>query len=119
MSRTIRRIKEKNTNKSGKSHFLKTYIVQKPDVWQGSKSDITCWGGTPLEKLTGKEYDKAYHWFHGDAKSSKVWSNPAYSKTLTHIKHRMHYKQEVARFLKNDDYDISVKRLDCLSWERY
>lgn len=119
MSRTIRRIKEKNSNKSGRSHFLKDYVVQSAEVWHGSKSEVTCCGGTPYQTLTGKEYSKAYHNFHGDSKASKVWSNPHYSKTLSHIKNRMHYKQEISRFVKNNEHDILNKELYCLSYDRF
>lgn len=118
MCRTIRRIKEKKHNKSGKSHFSKSYTTTYIEIWHGSKSDVVSWGGLPCISLEKEQYNKAFHDFHSDTKKNYGWSNPQYSKKLSHITSRMHYKQEISKFFKNNHYEVLEKKLRCLSWDR-
>jgi len=113
MSRTFRRKGDKKRNKSGRSHFEKDYVNDCYD-----DRSINGWGGLVHYTLTGKAFDKAFWKFHGDSSNAYGWSNPIGSRKAFEAECRMNNKQEIARYLKDDEYEIQVYYPSCLSWER-
>ena len=114
MSRTFRRKGDKKRNKSGRSHFEKRFTVDhvEPPV-PGRR-----YGNLPLISLEGKAFDKAFWKFHGDSSNAYGWSNPIGSRKAFEAECRMNNKQEIARYLKDDEYEIQFHNPGCLSWER-
>lgn len=108
MARTIRRTKEKRRYKSGSSHLESDYLM-------GWIRMGTAFIRAPLE---GDERIKMYNLFHGDSHSSYGWSNPKYSRYESHMQLRVRYKDEISKYIKNEDYEIPVIRIRCLSWDR-
>ena len=113
MSRTIRRKGYKKQLKSGRSHFEKDYVTDwvKPE-------GVEAWGGGKRVPLTGKEYDKAYHAFHGDTKRGYGWGNHIVSRQLSIESWRVQNKAEIIRFIKDNDYEVMPHKPRCLSWDR-
>lgn len=116
MSRTIRRTSSKKKNKSGPSDLIKWYITEKTDVWEGSKGDVSSYGGCPRIEKTGKDYDKALSKFYADSHYTR-----GNSKGLRHSSHvitRSKNKGELIRYENNPDYEIMLQKPRCLSWDR-
>lgn len=118
MSNTIRRTSYKKHNKSGRSHFLADYTSNYLDVYEGVKGEVEAWGGKPSVKLTGKAYQQAFHFFHGDTSRGFGWGNHKISRKISHDTLRMELKKEIYRFLKNEEYEVMERRIRCLSWDR-
>lgn len=113
MSRTIRRTKEKKRLKSGKSHFVKDYVTD-----YAMPEGVEAWRGAKTVYLTGKEYDKGYYTFHGDTQRNFGWSNPPYDRKESINAWRNKNKMEIIRFIQNNDHEVVVHKVRCLSWER-
>ena len=116
MSRTIRRTRDKRRNKSGRSHFVKDYVYDRDETYLGL--GWQSWAGMPMVKLTGKEYDKQFWKFHADTKPGYGWGNPNYSRKHFEDRLRMLHKQELLKYLKDDEHEVILDKPFCLSWER-
>lgn len=114
MSRTFRRKGDKKRNKSGRSHFEKDYTVDR------ATSPIASWRyrNLPLISLEGKAFDKGYWKFHRDSGPGYGWGNSNYDRKRSETKCRMDNKQEIARYLKDEEYEVQAYYPGCLSWER-
>ena len=118
MSRTIRRKK----NKKHHSLFEKHYTHRKPDQWFDlSPSWHHNWtehaDGYPLIKLEGKEFEKAWHWYHSDNfndyEAILRWHGSKESA-------RCQNKQELIKWLQNEEYEpMLLKHLDHSRWYDY
>jgi len=97
MSRTIRRKKEKRV---GKSHFIDPYINTLPEEWNGVRAMHGTVGAFPSIPMEGKEYDKAYWWFHRDHHNRYMWNDTKGSKVCT----RAYNKQELIKAIKDPEY---------------
>jgi hypothetical protein len=117
MSRTIRRKGDKKHNHSGSSSFLKTYVTNYPDYWEGSGGIVTAWGGLPHLPMTGHEYYEKYYMFHRDTHPGFGWGYYKWLRKNSNKQARSRNKEELARFWKNFDYDIVNHEPRCLSWE--
>lgn len=113
MSKTFRRKGDKKRNKSGRSHFIRNYVTDCYD-----DRSINGWGGLVHYTLTGKAFDKGYWKFHGDTNPGYGWGNSSYDRERFEAECRMNNKQEIARYLKDDEYEIQLHNPGCLSWER-
>lgn len=109
MSRTIRRTRDKKRNKSGRSNFVETWITYR-------ECNIFGRGTGRRIPLTGKEYWKGYWKFYGD--SIQRWGNPPYSRKHFEDKCRIKNKNELNRYLKDNEYEVMMYKPGCLSWER-
>jgi hypothetical protein len=116
MSRTIRRTGDKKRNKSGRAHFEHDYTHTYGD--SNFESGFYAWGCKRSVKLEGKEFDKAFWKFHRDNHNSYGWSNHTWDRWHYEQRCRMKNKEEIIRFLKDDEYEVIVYQPGCLSWER-
>jgi hypothetical protein len=103
-------------NKSGRSSFANSFVTTRADQWEGTKSAVVCYAGCPSIPLTGKEYDKAYYWFHGD--NGVTWGNSKFSRQQSHAIARMNNKKELWLYENNPEYEVMPQFPHCLSWER-
>jgi hypothetical protein len=110
MSRTIRRKGDKKRNKSGSSSSIHWYITD----WSIDK-DGNYQGRVPLE---GKEYDQGYWKFHRDHHNSYGWSNHTWDRWHYEQRCRMKNKEEIIRYLNDENYEVFAHQPGCLSWER-
>jgi hypothetical protein len=113
MSRTVRRTSYKKQLKSGRSHFVEDYVSDriKPE-------GVDAWAGGKRVLLTGKEYEQAYHAFHGDTKRGYGWGNHIISRQISIQSWRIQNKAEIIRFIKDNDYEVMMHNPRCLSWDR-
>ena len=107
MSRTIRRIRDKKKNS--------------PQRYYG---DITWWthdwirkeeGHWIKVKKEGKAYGRGYWRFHGDR--IKGWSYTKWLRQDAEGQARMKNKTEIARYLKDEDYEVIDHQPRDLSWD--
>ena len=113
MSRTLRRTGDKKRNKSGRSNFEHDYVTDCYD-----DHNINGWGGLIHYTLAGKAFSKGYWKFHRDSRPGYGWGNSNYDRKRFETKCRMDNKQEIARYLKDEEYEVQAYYPGCLSWER-
>jgi hypothetical protein len=116
MSRTFRRKGDKKRFKSGRSHFEKSYTHDRDAPKDLIFCGIRSLRSIKLVPMTCKDFWKGYWKFHGD--SIKCWGNYKYTRQHFENKCRMKNNQEIARFIKNVDYDPLLYKPGCLSYER-
>jgi hypothetical protein len=111
MSRTIRRTRDKRRNKSGCSNFDTSWTF---DWVHPEHLELHgCWVRVKLE---GKAYEKAWWRFHSDWNTT--WGNGKGSRVDAEGQCRMKNKLELARYSKDDEYEIQLYEPRCLSWDR-
>lgn len=113
MSRTIRRKRAKRHHSS----FIHGFINTVPDEWNGVRPMYGTIGAFPSIKMEGREYWKAYHWYHGDKPHNM---NSYWYYIFDESRVRMRNKQELVRWLKDPDYEVMCWDLiDCADWDWY
>ena len=115
MSRTIRRTGDKKRNKSGKSNFVENYTTTYDETWMPDAP--FGWRCAPRVEMQGKEFDKAFHKFHGDTKPNYGWSHHWYTRYRFEQRCRMENKQRIIKYLKDPEYVVVPFQPGCLSWE--
>ena len=110
MARTIRRKGDKKRNKSGGSNSIEWYITD----WKNDDDGLY----QGRVELVGKEFDKGYWKFHRDHHNSYGWSNHTWTRARYEDRCRMKNKEEIIRFMKDEEYEIFAYQPGCLSWER-
>lgn len=118
MSRTMRRTSDKKRFNSGRSHFVDDYIYDYEEKWEGRDGVVDAWRGKPSKKLTGKEYGRAYHKFHGDTNPGYGWGNYPYSRYHSHQVARAQNKNQIERYKKDPNHEVVICNVRCLSWDR-
>ena len=110
MSRTIRRKKEKRV---GKSSSIYGYIHTIPDEWNGQIPWNKTVGAFPSILKEGKEYDKAYWWYHRDSHNKYLWNSEKGGKTST----RAYNKQELFKAIVDPEYVPDLRQfIDDRRW---
>lgn len=107
MSRTFRRTKPKKHF----SHFSHDYLTTVPDEWNGvCPMHGTIWAFPSIWK-EGAEYDKAWHWYHGDCpRDLNRHGNYIFNEPSV----RMRNKQELCKWRKCPDYEVFTwDQTDC------
>lgn len=97
MSRTFRR---KNFENTCRKHGHEYYLIPETYVQTGNGHG----GYWVMRKPTKQEFDKKYHWMHGESKHNKAWSpNRESYRGPAEVKLRMKNKQELYKYWKNPD----------------
>lgn len=111
MSRTIRRTRDKRRNKSGSSNFETNWTHD----W--TRPEGTTWHFPWTRVLReGKDFDKAWWRFHSDW--NIPWGNGKGLRLDAEGQCRMNNKLELARYLKDNEYEVFTYEPRCLSWDR-
>jgi hypothetical protein len=98
MSRTIRRTRSKKNY----SNFEKDYTFKRD--YENHK-ELSGWCAIPKVKLEGREYQKAWHKFHGDTQKNYGWTEG-----------KVYHDIAKTSYLKNDEYDIINHEEPDTSW---
>lgn len=109
MSRTIRRTRSKKNY----SHFEKDYTFERD--YENHK-ELSGWCAIPKVKLEGREYKKAWHKYHGDTQKNYGWVEGKCYHEIAKVSTRAKNREEIARYLKNDEYDVVNHEEPDVSW---
>lgn len=103
MARTIRR-----------KHYVPGWVTEKAFYFIDPKTGVECRGG--YIQLEGAERAKQLRWWHEDKSCWWGVRPPKPCRIEIETRHRIAAKGELARWLKDFEYEVQIRRKGQLVW---